>query len=492
MSQDQNFEDHAYPRLKRRNSIIKSNQLKQQMNDEMKRIRLIHTNTPIKLTYSQHENYPEWGKTLRRISFSNPQRTIDFAPFHHHPTNKHVDIYTKRNRLKNKYKVPFFFTAFQIAQNKIFHNFITILLLFQIFSTIFLTSVEESEYPLIFQILNLFNYFCSTMYIIDITLHMIGRGKSFFSDFWFDFDLICLLLSLVPPSFLIAIAVELNGDVFHISEKIKFFDVLQGIRIFRIIPRINHLRNITEALGRAAKKMFFIFIFIFIIMYVFALLGMYLFYDYTNYQEPNQFEMQYKFSTFSNALITTFQLITFDNWFGQFQEVVQVCNPFFVYLYFLSWVWLGAFILSNIFVGVMVYQLNVEDELEKEKKEYEKKLKLKDNEKEGKLKQSQLFHKFNAAMQLAGKETISKIKSLFKKMETFNMNIESSDENLQKKLLFRYLSKIGKDYEIEWTNEELSRYFSVLCQISDHIYELEELEQQYKDLIQNCLKNTKC
>ena len=147
------------------------------------------------------------------------------------------------------------------------------------------------------------------------------------------------------------------------------------------------------------------------------------------------------------------------------------------------------FILSNIFVGVMVYQLNVENELEKERKDNDIKLKYKDDEKEGKFKKSQLFHKFNAAMQLAGNETMNKIETLFKKMESFNMNMDlsSSDENLQKKLLLRYLSKIGKDYEIDWSNEELSRYFSILCQISDHIYEMEELEQQYKDIIHTCL-----
>ena len=491
MSDDQVLDDQEpFPRLIHQNSIEKSQKLRHQLEDEMKRIKVIHLAAPIKLTYSQHPNVPGWSQTLKRLSISNPQRTVDFAPIHRYLTNKHADIYTKRNRLKNKFKVPFFFVAFQLAQNVIFHNFITFLLFFQIFSTIFLTSAEESLYPILFQILNLFNYFCSTMYIIDITLHMIGRGKHFFSDFWFDFDLICLLFSLIPPSLIIAIAVELNADVYRISEKIKFFDVLQAIRIFRIIPRINQLRNITEALGRASKKMFSIIIFILIFMYVFALLGMYLFSDFTNYQGPIQFELQYKFSSFSNALITTFQLITFDTWFSQLQEIIQVCNPFFVYLYFLSWVWLGAFILSNIFVGVMVYQLNVENELEKERIENEKKIKWKVNSKTI-IKQSNIMHKFNAAMQLAGNETIAKIDALFRKMEPFNLNMNSlsSDENLQKKMLFRNLSKIGKDSEIEWTNEELSRYFSILSQISDHIYELEELEQQYKDIIHLCLKN---
>jgi cation channel sperm-associated protein 2 len=70
----------------------------------------------------------------------------------------------------------------------------------------------------------------------------------------------------------------------------------------------------------------------------------------------------------ANAFITLFQLITPDQWYNMELDFRKEVPSYYTLTFFLSWVWLGAFIFQNIFVGVMVKyfqtisnQMNVND-----------------------------------------------------------------------------------------------------------------------------------
>lgn len=58
-------------------------------------------------------------------------------------------------------------------------------------------------------------------------------------------------------------------------------------------------------------------------------------------------------SSLGEAFITLFQLLTMDGWFRLQSDISTVVPVPIVVLFFISWVWIGAFIFRNIFIGVM-------------------------------------------------------------------------------------------------------------------------------------------
>ncbi len=51
--------------------------------------------------------------------------------------------------------------------------------------------------------------------------------------------------------------------------------------------------------------------------------------------------------------LTLFQLLTLDQWFAIRNETIKVTSAWPATIYILLWVWIGAFVFRNIFVGVL-------------------------------------------------------------------------------------------------------------------------------------------
>ena len=58
-------------------------------------------------------------------------------------------------------------------------------------------------------------------------------------------------------------------------------------------------------------------------------------------------------SSLPRALLTLFQLFTLDQWVDIHSDLVAVSNRAFTSTYILLWVWVGAFLFRNLFVGIM-------------------------------------------------------------------------------------------------------------------------------------------
>ncbi|KAH0785897.1 hypothetical protein GPJ56_010158 [Histomonas meleagridis] len=98
-------------------------------------------------------------------------------------------------------------------------------------------------------------------------------------------------------------------------------------------------------------------------------------------------------------------------------------------------------------------------------------------------------HKFNAQMQLLGREISQKVTQIYSHFEQFENddktvgNNESSKHELQ-----RLLKHMGQDFETEWTNEDLCNYLNSLRLICDELIEMEHLEKETSKAIQSYLE----
>ena len=63
--------------------------------------------------------------------------------------------------------------------------------------------------------------------------------------------------------------------------------------------------------------------------------------------------LTYIHSGLGNALISVFQILTFDHWYAILTDIAKVCGYYAAVPYFITWIWLGAFVFRNVFIGVM-------------------------------------------------------------------------------------------------------------------------------------------
>ena len=140
--------------------------------------------------------------------------------------------------------------------------------------------------------------------------------------------------------------------------------------------------------------------------FIFALLGKTLFGG--NFHNADGTKPRGNFDTFNLAFITVFQVLTMENWqnvaFDSMKGSMGMWGPA---IFYIVWIFLGNFILLNLFLAILLDSFLTEDEeesaefseemLEAKRKKKEHHRELKEKEKMRKLKKlgSSMFQSFN-------------------------------------------------------------------------------------------------
>ena len=442
------------------------------------------------LLTSPHTPKSEWFPVFKRILEETPNQPIAIPQIKRGLAKEHPLLSAKRKSVRYRDKVPFFYTAFKIHTNRFVNGFIVLLLCVNIVASIYLAQEDEEDHPVMFQVLRSCEVCFVAVYGVDVALWIVAAlavygSEAFLADTWLTFDLVCYLLSVCPPGIVLMFCATWNYDMMEVAERIKWLYVLSAVRVFRILPRVKALRKATTVMVSATRAILFLLIFITLVMIIVAVVGMALFYDFT-IANNSQFEYQYKFATFPSAFATVFQLTTFDSWTSIYHEVSQVVPPWTCAAYFVGWVWVGAFVFSNIFVGIMVDEVKKRTALEAEKeprrKERQRVLMMERQQNKSD------SHKFSPQLELHGKELASKLHKKLDDLQVHEMavlldaRVDTLDPRYKRKLIDRSkkcrkkvitpLTRLGVDCQSEWTNREIYKFYESMGDVVARIYEM--------------------
>jgi voltage-gated sodium channel len=117
------------------------------------------------------------------------------------------------------------------------------------------------------------------------------------------------------------------------------------LRVARLVSVSPDLRLIIETMLRSIPSMGHVAMLLGLLIYVYAILGYYMFHR----QDPVHW------GTLGQALLSVFQLLTLEGWV-ELQEVLIPAYPW-VWLYFSSFVIVGVFIVINLFIAVVLNNL---------------------------------------------------------------------------------------------------------------------------------------
>lgn len=167
------------------------------------------------------------------------------------------------------------------------------------------------------------------IFTIEILLRLFAADNlgSFFRGKWNWFD------------FLIVSA----GHLFAGAHFVTVLRILRVLRVFRAVSVIPSLRRLVDALLMTIPSLGNILLLMSIIFYIFGVIGAMLFQNIA----PEYF------GTLERSILTLFQVVTLESWASNVMRPIMAVEPL-SWIYFVSFVLVGTFVIFNLFIGVIV------------------------------------------------------------------------------------------------------------------------------------------
>lgn len=155
------------------------------------------------------------------------------------------------------------------------------------------------------------------------------RIKLYFGDGWNLFDFSVVVLSLIPTT----------GEFAMIARLARL------LRVARLISTIPELRLIVSTLVRSIPSMGHVLLLMSIIFYIYAVAGYHLFHEH----DPTHWK------NLGFSLLTLFRVVTLEDWTDVMYKAMEL-NPL-TWMYFVSFVVVGTFVVINLFIAVVINNL---------------------------------------------------------------------------------------------------------------------------------------
>ena len=171
------------------------------------------------------------------------------------------------------------------------------------------------------------------IFIVEALLKMVSaspRVAGYFKDGWNIFDFLVIVFALIPAT----------GQFAMIARLARL------LRVLRLISTIRDLRLIVAALVRSIPSVGHVMMLMSIIVYIYAIMGYHLFHE----NDPENW------GNLGISLLTLFNIITLEGWTEVMYAAMEVHR--LAWLYFVSFVIVGTFVVINLFIAIIINNLD--------------------------------------------------------------------------------------------------------------------------------------
>eukprot|EP01043_Picozoa_sp_COSAG02_P019357 COSAG02_NODE_928_length_15853_cov_9.053574_10_plen_882_part_00 len=192
-------------------------------------------------------------------------------------------------------------------------------------------------------------------FMVEILLKWIDSFRSFWHDGWNTFDFVITLMSLLPE--LLSLFNSSGTLDSGLPKLVRQLRVLRALRSFKMIAKFGTLKVIIATILETFSSIGNIMLLLVIVMYIYGVVACHLFEHYSLSAEHGGSSFPEKFASLDQSFVSLFQLLTLDQWHVIYKDLMAASGlpDVVVTMFIVSWVWLGAFVFRNIFVGVIVH-----------------------------------------------------------------------------------------------------------------------------------------
>lgn len=200
------------------------------------------------------------------------------------------------------------------------------------------------------------------IFLVEIILKLLSKGQKpweYFQDPWNIFDFIIVAICFIPTI-----------DT-HFVAVLRMARILRVFRIISIFPKLQILVN---ALLKSIPSMGYVVVLLFLVFYIYAVIGSFIFAE----RDPVHF------GSLHLSMITLFKVLTLEGWTDILNiQIYGTAEPnakstmeeisYWSLAYFISFILLGAMIIMNLFIGVIMNSMQ-ESQAEMEKSHLRKQM----------------------------------------------------------------------------------------------------------------------
>ena len=171
------------------------------------------------------------------------------------------------------------------------------------------------------------------IFIIEVVLKLAAVAPRFglyFGNGWNLFDFTVVVLSLIPAT----------GEFALVARLVRV------LRVLRLVSAVPQLRLIVATLVRSIPSMGHVILLMSIIFYIYAVTGFHLFREHDAAH----------WGTLGAALLTLFQMVTLEGWVEVMDTAMEAYR--WSWVYFVSFVLIGTFVMLNLFIAVVINNLD--------------------------------------------------------------------------------------------------------------------------------------
>lgn len=177
------------------------------------------------------------------------------------------------------------------------------------------------------------NFVFLSIFIVEALIKMCAhapRVQDYFYSGWNVFDFSIIVISLLPAT----------GQLATLARLARL------LRVLRLISALPELRLIVATLVRSIPSMANVILLMSIIFYVYAVAGFHLFHEI----DPTHWR------TLGISLLSLFRIVTLEDW-TDIMYAAMAEAPW-AWVYFVSFVILGTFVVVNLFIAVVINNLD--------------------------------------------------------------------------------------------------------------------------------------
>ncbi len=177
------------------------------------------------------------------------------------------------------------------------------------------------------------NHLILAVFILEAALKMMALAphvSRYFQDGWNIFDFSVIVFSLIPAT----------GEFAMIARLARL------LRVVRLISTIPELRLIVSTLVRSIPSMIHVMTLMGVIFYIYAITGYQLFHEH----DPTHWR------SLGISLLTLFRVVTLEDWTDVMYKAMEF-HPY-AWMFFVSFVVLGTFVVVNLFIAVVINNLD--------------------------------------------------------------------------------------------------------------------------------------
>ena len=226
--------------------------------------------------------------------------------------------------------------------------------------------------PEIALILKVSNDYFTWIFVVEMFAKLLAIGVAkYCADRMNYLDGTVVMLSLIELASIEILAQQ--GLGLRSFETVRIIRASRVFRVARLLRGLESMKTILGVMMRSYKSFIYITMLMFLFIIIFSLLGMQTFGG--KFQNLEDGIPANNYDSFVIAFITVFQVLTMENWQTVlFSSMRSDVNKYVVSIYYISWIFLGNFILLNLFLAILLDSFLEEQEEDDESKKEEEEL----------------------------------------------------------------------------------------------------------------------